>query len=109
MRDSGRFYFDRRFEGGFVDIRGENVRLRSQPNTQSRIIAECRDEMWIDGNYTYYLGEWTNPQGERWIVADYEGFKNGKSTPLRPVWIFGKYTELITRKDFEERLSAEAE
>ena len=107
VRDSGHFYFNSVYKGGFVEINGENVRLRSQPNTQSRVIASGNNAMWIDGQYTYYLGEWTSPKGERWILADYEGYRNGKRAKNQPVWIFGQYTELRTEKDFDEMMSAE--
>ena len=107
VRDSGTFYFNPAYKDGFVEIDGENVRLRSQPNTQSRVIASGRNSMWVEGHYTYYLGEWTNPKGERWVLADYEGYKNGKRTKLQPVWIFGRYTELRTKEDFEEMLRIE--
>lgn len=107
VRDSGHFYFNSVYKGGFVEINGENVRLRSQPNTQSRVIASSNNAMWIDGQYTYYLGEWTSPKGERWILADYEGYRNGKRAKNQPVWIFGQYTELKTEKDFDEMMSAE--
>lgn len=107
VRDSGHFYFNSVYKGGFVEINGENVRLRSQPNTQSRVIASGNNAMWIDGQYTYYLGEWTSPKGERWILADYEGYKNGKRAKTQPVWIFGQYTELMTEKNFEEMVRIE--
>lgn len=107
VRDSGTFYFNPAYKDGFVEIDGENVRLRSQPNTQSRVIASGRNSMWVEGHYTYYLGEWTNPKGERWVLADYEGYKNGKRTKLQPVWIFGRYTGLRTKEDFDEMLRIE--
>lgn len=107
VRDSGKFYFNRKYNGGSVMIQGINVRLRSQPNTQSRIVAEGWDGMWIDNHNLYYLGEWTNPKGERWVVADYEGYKNGKPIRKQPVWVFGKYTELMTEKEFNEMMTIE--
>ena len=40
VRDIGKFYFKRKYNGGTVDIQGYNVRLRSQPNSHSSIVAE---------------------------------------------------------------------
>ena len=105
IRDSGRFSFNKKYKGGFIDIRGTNVRLRSQPNTQARIIASGNEDMWLDGNTIEYLGEWTNPEGERWILGDYQA---ANTTRPQTVWIYGKYTELVTEKNFEERLQIEA-
>lgn len=105
IRDSGRFSFNKKYKGGFIDIRGTNVRLRSQPNTQSRIIASGNEDMWLDGNTIEYLGEWTNPEGERWVLGDYQAYNMEQP---QTVWIYGKYTELVTEKDFEERLQIEA-
>ena len=105
VRDSGRFSFNKKYQGGFIDIRGTNVRLRSQPNTQARIISSGNEDMWLDGNIIEYLGEWTNPEGERWVLGDYQA---SNMTQPQTVWIYGKYTELVTEKDFEERVSIEA-
>lgn len=105
IRDSGRFSFNKKYKGGFIDIRGTNVRLRSQPNTQARIIASGNEDMWLDGNTIEYLGEWTNPEGERWVLGDYQAYNMEQP---QTVWIYGKYTELVTEKDFEERLQIEA-
>ena len=104
IRDSGRFSFNKKYQGGFIDIRGTNVRLRSQPNTQSRIIASGNEDMWLDGNTIEYLGEWTNPEGERWVLGDYQAYNMDQP---QTVWIYGKYTQLLTEKDYEERMSVE--
>ena len=105
IRDSGRFSFNKKYKGGFVDISGTNVRLRSQPNTQARIIASGNEDMWLDGNIIEYLGEWTNSEGERWVLGDYQA--SNMNQP-QAVWIYGKYTELVTEKGYEERISIEA-
>ncbi len=105
ISDSGRFSFNKKYKGGFVDIRGTNVRLRSQPNTQARVIASGNEDMWLDGNTIEYLGEWTNPESERWVLGDYQAYNMDQP---QTVWIYGKYTELVTEKDYEERLQIEA-
>ena len=105
VRDSGKFRFDRKYSGGIVEINGENVRLRSQPNSQARIVATTSGVMpFWDGHSLDYLGEWISPKNERWILADYRNWETNRS---QPVWIFGRYTILKTERDFDLMMEIE--
>jgi len=42
-----------------------------------------------------YLGEWTSPQGERWVLADYHRHETYEAIP---VWIFGKYADPMSEE-----------
>lgn len=84
VRDKGKFFYNPGFS--MVGITGDNVRLRSQPNAKARII----DKISTDNTEKWpaYLGEWTNPGGEYWILANYN--RSNKSQAV-PVWISGRY------------------
>ena len=60
---------------------GENVFMRSQPNTDANIITKLNTKTTT---YLTYLGEWKHPKyGERWVCVRNSSGKIG--------WIFGKY------------------
>ena len=76
VQDSGKFSYDSKYN--IVIITGNKVRLRSQPNTDSRIIDSANmDEVVL------YHGEWTNPQGEKWILGQDYDYDSG---PGEFVW-----------------------
>ena len=89
VRDKGRFFYNKAYKGGYVEIKGNKVRLRSQPNTEARIITALDKEDLQ--KFPIYLGEWTTPKGERWVLAEYNS---------QPVWIFGTYTSLMEEADY---------
>lgn len=79
----------------------ENVKLRSQPSTESRVIKVIRGGRKSGANYTPpevcdYLGEWTSPQGERWVLVNYRPNLTQKASEKKLGWIFGEYARLVT-------------
>ena len=92
VRDTGTFEFNPDYEGGTVEIVGSNVRMRKQPNTKSRIVKTTSG---ISSNESLkYLGEWTSPKGDRWVVCDYKETPKVRDSDAKVVWIFGDYTRL---------------
>ena len=45
---------------------GTNISLRSQPNSDARVIMTLNTK---STDYLKYLGEWKSPKGEKWILA----------------------------------------
>ncbi|MBR0150854.1 MAG: hypothetical protein IJP89_05785 [Synergistaceae bacterium] len=79
----------------------ENVRLRSQPNTDAKVIKVIKGGVRSGANYTPpevcdYMGEWTNPQGERWVLVNYRPNLTQKASEKKMGWIFGDYVRLVT-------------
>ena len=69
---------------------GENVFMRSQPNTDANIITKLNTKTTT---YLTYLGEWKHPKsGERWVCVRNSAGKIG--------WIFGKYVQLVPNATF---------
>lgn len=100
VRDKGTFIYNP--EISVIKINGKNVNLRSQPNTKSNVVAQHKGDSDVDVDLPYYLGEWIHPNGDRWVVGEFDG---GES---QIVWIFGKYAELLTEQDLND-LVAEQE
>lgn len=95
VRDKGKFFFNPDFEYGIVGINAQKVNLRSQPNTKANVVAQLSRS--DTGKWPVYLGEWTHPNGEHWVLGEYHknGLGSGKGTP---VWIFGKYADPMTEE-----------
>lgn len=94
VRDTGTFEFNPDYENGTVEITGSNVRMRKQPNTKSRIVKTVSR---LSSNESLkYLGEWTSPKGDRWVVCDYKENPRVRDSDAKVVWIFGDYTRLIS-------------
>ena len=93
VRDKGKFIYNSEFD--IVGINAQKVNLRSQPNTKANVVAQLSRS--DTGRYPVYLGEWTHPNGEHWVLGEYHknGLGNGKGTP---VWIFGKYADPMTEE-----------
>ena len=93
VRDKGKFVYNSEFN--IVGINAQKVNLRSQPNTKANVVAQL--SMSDTGKWPIYLGEWTHPNGEHWILGEYHknGLGNGKGTP---VWIFGNYADPMTEE-----------
>ena len=74
---------------------GENVFLRSQPNTKARIVTKLNTTITT---YVSYLGEWRHPNtGDKWFCV---------KTPSGDVgWIFGRYIELVSNSKFQNIVS----
>ena len=95
IRDSGNFFYNPNMQR--VRITGDNVRLRSQPNMNSNVLARGDREMsaTID-----YLGEWTHPNGDKWIVGLYDGHENYPyTTPeweKKVIWVSARFAIPIT-------------
>ena len=74
---------------------GENVFLRSQPNTKARIITKANIKTTT---YVTYLGEWKHPStGEIWVCIKNSSDEIG--------WIFGKYIQLVPNVTFQNIVS----
>ena len=106
VKDTGTFEYNPDFEGGIIEIVGENVRMRKQPNTKSRILKTLSR---ISANESLkYLGEWTSPQGDKWVVCDYKENQKVRDVDAKVVWIFGKYTRLISAAESESMLEGDS-
>lgn len=95
VRDKGKFICDPNFK--YVHVTGSTVNLRSQPNAKANILgkAHAKDQT----GFLPYLGEWTHPDGKRWILAE----RSRKS-----VWISGEYAELLDEAGYQDALWAQA-
>ena len=99
VRDTGTFEFNADYDGGRVEITGSNVRMRKQPNTKSRIIKTVNQI--TSGESLKYLGEWTSPKGDKWVVCAYKDNPKVRDVDAKVVWIFSEYTRLIREDDNE--------
>ena len=93
VRDKGKFVYNSNYN--IIGIKGYNVNLRSQPNTKSNVIVQLSDnepEKW-----PVYLGEWTHPNGEYWVIGEYRV----KGKP-KTVWIFGQYAQPMTKEEYSD-------
>ena|GEM_PF-1677335 len=90
VQDRGAFHYDSNFDK--VRITGNNVRLRSQPNLEARIIDNVSN-----GEILTYHGEWTHPQGEKWLIAGYDA-----ATTETFVWVHSDFSEPITQEQYAE-------
>ena len=91
VRDKGNFVYNPDFN--IVGIKGYNVNLRSQPNTKSNVVVQLSDS--DTDKWPVYLGEWTHPNGEYWVIGEYRA--SGKP---KTVWIFGKFAEPMSKKEY---------
>ena len=100
VRDKGTFFYDPKLSK--IIIIGYDVRLRSQPNTKANILGKENKEMWgaID-----YLGEWTHPDGSKWLVGLYDdGSKNSDAVSekdKRIVWVSAKFAKPVTNEQYK--------
>ena len=99
VKDTGTFEFNPDYEGGSVEILGSNVRMRKQPNTKSRIVKTVSR---LSANESLkYLGEWTSPQGDKWVVCGYKESQKVRDVDAKVVWIFSEYARLIKSDERE--------
>lgn len=105
VRDTGTFEFNPYYENGIVEITGENVRMRKQPNMKSRIVKTVSRLSLKES--LKYLGEWTSPKGDRWVVCDYKENPRVRDSDAKVVWIFGDYTRLISANEKESLLEGD--
>ena len=83
-----------------------NLKLRSQPNNTSRIIAELfGGEVQEIGYIAYcacsYLGEWTNSNGRKWVAVEYtDAFLNEKHKSIG--WLERDYVRFVTNDNILE-------
>ena len=106
VKDTGTFEYNPDYENGNVEIAGENVRMRKQPNTKSRIVKTLSR---LSANESLkYLGEWTSPQGDKWVVCAYKENQKVRDVDAKIVWIFGKYIRLISASESELMLEGES-
>ena len=93
IRNKGVFFCDTEImqSGGIVQVKGANVNMRSQPNTQARIVTRLDENNPSD--FPAYFVEWTDPKGDRWILAEYF---DDTTNDIETAWIFGKYTGIMT-------------
>ena len=99
------YIFDNRGQYKYIEnnnvlyLVGTNIRLRSQPNTQARIVATLNTETT---DYLIYLGEWKNPKGERWVLTQ-NSLNHNNNGNLG--WIYGKYVRLIPNTKIQNIIS----
>ena len=101
VRDKGRFIYNSKMK--MVLITANNVRLRSQPNANAKVIT--RDDKVFWGSIDY-LGEWTHPNGDKWIVGLYDDWRYApeRATPeneKKVIWVSAKYAKPVTWKEYE--------
>lgn len=99
VRDKGTFDYNEDYNQ--VVITGDSVRLRSQPNADSRIIAAAHKNQTLS-----YRGEWTNPKGEKWILG---GYNPEQFDVDELVWVNGQYAKPMTQEEYaalEQQISA---
>ena len=99
VRDKGNFVYNPDFN--IVGISGYNVNLRSQPNTKSSVVVQLSDS--DTDKWPVYLGEWTHPNGEYWVIGEYR--LKGKP---KTVWIFGQYAQLMSKENYSSAKSSNA-
>lgn len=69
--DKGQYKYDGNINAVYFI---EDFKLRSQPNPEARIITEESafnpnlDKSNFASEAYFYLGEWTNPKGEEWVI-----------------------------------------
>ncbi|MBR0251364.1 MAG: SEL1-like repeat protein [Synergistaceae bacterium] len=106
VKDTGTFEYNPDYEDENVEIAGSNVRMRKQPNTKSRIVKTVNR---ISENESLkYLGEWTSPQGDKWVVCAYKENPKVRDVDAKIVWIFGKYIRLIRAPEKDLVLEGES-
>ena len=92
MRDTGTFEFNPDYEDANVEIIRSSVRMRKQPNTKSRIVKTVSR---ISSRVSLkYLGEWTSPKGDKWVVCSYKENQKIRDVDAKIVWIFSEYIKL---------------
>ena len=77
-----------------IRIKGDNVRLRSQPNTEARIMKAANT-----GDYFDYIGEWINPQGEKWFALVHEG---AEGEIYEVAWVYGQFAEHLMAQQWAQ-------
>ena len=97
VRDKGNFVYNPDFH--IVGIKGYNVNLRSQPNTKANVVVQISDS--DTDKWPVYLGEWTHPNGEYWVIGEYRV----KGKP-KTVWIFGKFAEPMSKEEYSSAKKA---
>lgn len=90
VQEKGEFNYDANYYQ--AKITGDNVRLRSQPNTEARIVGHVNKDEVLS-----YLGEWTHPQGDKWMLVGY----NPEGADIEEiVWVYGQYAVPITYEQY---------
>ncbi|GHV38416.1 hypothetical protein FACS1894187_17190 [Synergistales bacterium] len=85
-------------DSGVVRITGNNVRLRSQPNTEARVVANASETRFFA-----YIGEWINPKDEKWVAVLFDG---AEGETRKADWVYGQYVEHLTNEQYAAILSA---
>lgn len=120
INEIGRMIDNNRFPANYIFTKGQykyvtginavvtttNVNLRSQPNANARILCVISGSIEMDGgpagDICSYMGEWTNPQGDRWVAVNFNDYEKGDLIG----WLNGKYTQFITDAQVTEILRA---
>ena len=99
VMSKGKFSYNSKYS--MVRVTGTGVRLRSQPNTQSKIIDTSDKGEW--GSIVYW-GEWVHPNGEKWIVGLYDDWNSyPEKTPeedKKVVWVSAKFAKPVTEDEY---------
>ncbi|MBR1486873.1 MAG: hypothetical protein IJ597_06425, partial [Synergistaceae bacterium] len=94
VRDKGKFIYNPDYFK--IRVTGRNVNLRSQPNTKSSVVAQLSYDADLE-RLPRYLGEWTHPNGERWVLGEYRT----DNWEAKTVWIFGNYAEPLSSENYD--------
>lgn len=113
VKTTGNFDYNSAFEEfpGIV-APTTNVNLRAEPNANSEklgVISPQNPSQWPK-----YLGEWITPEGKRWVLGEFaidDGKIHDANNPAKtiPVWIFGRYTNLMDEGVYSMILDGAAE
>ena len=99
VRDKGKFVYNPQMK--MVRVMGKNVRLRSQPNVKANVIDRSNYGEW---GTIEYLGEWTHPSGEKWIVGIYDDWNNFPEPTAewekKVIWVSAKYARPVTMEEY---------
>ena len=90
-------------------IPSENVRLRSQPSTSARVITTIKagytkGKSYIPPEISDYLGEWTSPKSEKWVLVNYRPSLTSKADEKKLGWIHGDYAVFVTDDDIQNTI-----
>ena len=90
-------------------IPSENVRLRSQPNINAKIITTIKagytkGKSYIPPEISDYLGEWTSPKSEKWVLVNYRPSLTSNDDEKKLGWIHGDYAVFVTNDDIQNTI-----
>lgn len=80
-----------------------DVNLRSQPNTDAKVITvvkrggnDLSGDGYVPPVVSDYLGEWISPQGDMWVLVNYRPSPSAKPDEQKLGWLSRDYVGFIT-------------